>query len=178
MATATQYPETTIEPRDTIQTARPIPIQTKPKSLNLVTSPQQQITTPTKNEFQAYHILRAGFTAVPIVAGVDKFFNALVNWEAYLAPPITNQLSSMGIAPSTFMLVVGAIEIIAGLGVLLKPKFFGYVVCAWLAAIATNLFIGGVYFDIALRDIGLALGAFVLSRLAIDCEARAYPGPW
>ena len=103
----------------------------------------------------------------PIVAGLDKFLNLLVNWEQYL-PPFVNKL--VGGHGHEMMLVVGIIEIIAGLGVFFKPTVFAYVVSAWLLLIVVNLLMIPGYFDVALRDFGLALGALALARLsqAID----------
>jgi hypothetical protein len=112
---------------------------------------------------QAYRVLQLGFVAAPIIAGVDKFFDVLVNWDQYLAPVVPRVT---GIAPHTFMMTVGVIEIVAGIGVALKPRIFGYVVSAWLMGIVVNLLIHGNYYDIALRDFGLALGAFALGRLS------------
>jgi hypothetical protein len=112
---------------------------------------------------QAYQILRVGFIVAPIVAGLDKFFNLLVNWEQYL-PPFVNRL--VGGHGHEMMLAVGVIEIIAGLGVFLKPKVFAYVVSAWLLLIVVNLLMIPGYFDVALRDFGLALGALALARLS------------
>jgi len=86
--------------------------------------------------FQAYQLLHLGFTIAPIVAGLDKFFHWLVNWDQYLAPLVNHLVGGHGHA---FMLVVGVIEIIAGLGVALKPRIFAYVVTAWLVAIIVNL---------------------------------------
>jgi hypothetical protein len=112
---------------------------------------------------QAYEVLHLGFTVAPLVAGLDKFFHLLVNWDQYLAPPIARLLP---FSTHTFMLLAGVIEIIAGLGVLWKPRIFAYIVSAWLVGIIVNLLISGAYFDIALRDLGLALGAFALGRLS------------
>lgn len=115
------------------------------------------------NAYEAYQILRVGFVVAPIVAGLDKFFNLLVNWEQYL-PPFVNRMA--GGHGHELMLVVGVIEIIAGIGVLLKPKVFAYVVSAWLLLIVVNLLMIPGYFDVALRDFGLALGALALARLS------------
>ena len=117
--------------------------------------------------FQAYQILRVAFTVAPIVAGLDKFFNLLVNWEQYL-PPIVNKL--VGGHGHELMLVAGVIEIAAGLGVFFKPKFFAYVVAAWLLLIVVNLLIVPGYYDVALRDFGLALGALALARLSQEFD--------
>lgn len=113
--------------------------------------------------YEAYQILRAGFIVAPIVAGLDKFFNLLVNWEQYLPPFITKLTGGYG---HELMLVVGVIEIVAGVGVFLKPKVFAYVVAAWLLLIVVNLLMIPGYYDVALRDFGLALGALALARLS------------
>jgi len=116
--------------------------------------------------YQAYQLLHIGFVVAPIVAGVDKFFHVLVNWDQYLAPVVQSMLGGHG---HTFMLVVGVVEIAAGLLVAFKPRIGGYVVAAWLLGIVLNLLLIPGYFDIALRDFGLSLGALALARLA---EAR------
>lgn len=113
--------------------------------------------------YEAYRILHVGFTVAPIVAGLDKFFNLLVNWEQYLPPFVSNLLGGYG---HELMLVVGVIEIIAGLGVFFKPKVFAYVVSAWLLLIIVNLLMIPGYYDVALRDFGLALAALALARLS------------
>jgi hypothetical protein len=113
--------------------------------------------------YQAYQILHIGFTVAPILAGLDKFLNLLTNWDKYLAPTVNNMLGGHG---HQFMLAVGVIEMVAGIGVLLKPKIFGYVVGVWLLGIIVNLLLIPGYFDVALRDLGLALGAFALARLS------------
>ena len=112
---------------------------------------------------QAFQILRLGFTVAPIIAGLDKFLQLLTNWDKYLAPAVP---ATLGIAPHTFMMVVGVIEIAAGLLVAVKPRFGGYLVSAWLVGIIVNLLLVGGYLDVALRDLGLAMGAFALARLA------------
>ena len=123
-----------------------------------------EISTPAR---QAYQILRLGFTVAPIVAGLDKFLNLLVNWEQYL-PPFVNRMS--GGHGHELMLGVGVIEIVAGIGVALKPKVFAYVVSAWLLLIIANLMMIPGYYDVALRDFGLALGAFALARLSAEFD--------
>ena len=117
--------------------------------------------------YQAYQILHLAFTVAPIVAGLDKFFNLLVNWEQYLPPFVNNLLGGQG---HYFMLAVGVIEIIAGLGVAFKPKIFAYVVAAWLLLIIANLLMIPGYFDVALRDFGLALAALALARLSREFD--------
>lgn len=113
--------------------------------------------------YQAYRILHFGFIVAPIIAGLDKFFHVLVNWDQYL-PGVVANISP--IPPHTLMLVVGVIEIVAGIGVALKPRIFAYVVVAWLAVIIVNLLLIPGYFDIALRDFGLLLAALALGRLS------------
>ena len=112
---------------------------------------------------QAYLILRFGFTVAPIIAGLDKFLHLLVNWDQYL-PGIVNRV--VGGHGHELMLAVGVIEIVAGVGVALKPRIFAYVVAAWLFLIILNLLAIPGYFDIALRDLGLLLGALALGRLS------------
>jgi uncharacterized membrane protein YphA (DoxX/SURF4 family) len=121
---------------------------------------------------QAFRVLHTGFTVAPIVAGLDKFFNVLVDWSQYLAPAFPNML---GITPRTFMYGVGIVEIAAGIAVALAPRFGSYVVAAWLWGIIVNLFMRGYYFDVALRDFGLSLGAIALGRLA-EARFRAMRG--
>jgi len=113
--------------------------------------------------YQAYQILHIAFTIAPILAGLDKFLGVLTNWDKYLAPSVNNMLGGNG---HLFMQAAGVIEIIAGIGILLKPKIFGYVVGLWLLGIIVNLLMIPGYFDVALRDLGLALGAFALARLS------------
>jgi hypothetical protein len=113
--------------------------------------------------WQAYKILHIGFVLAPLIAGVDKFFHYLTNWTQYLAPQVTNVT---GLSPGRFMQIVGGIEILAAIVVLVKPKIGGYVVAAWLAGIIVNLLMIPGYYDVALRDFGLMLGALALARLA------------
>ena len=113
--------------------------------------------------YQAYQILHFGFTVAPIIAGLDKFLHLLVNWDQYLPATVNNMLGGHG---HEFMYAVGVIEVVAGIGVFLKPKIFAYVVSAWLFLIIVNLLLIPGYFDVALRDLGLALGALALGRLS------------
>lgn len=113
--------------------------------------------------YQAYMLLRIGFIAAPILAGADKFFHFLVNWDQYLPGFVNEMLGGRG---HEFMYVVGIIEVVAGIGVAVKPKIFAYVVALWLAAIIINLLLIPGYFDVALRDLGLMLGALALGRLS------------
>jgi uncharacterized membrane protein YphA (DoxX/SURF4 family) len=107
--------------------------------------------------------LRVLFGFVPIAAGLDKFFNLLTNWEAYLNPLATRVIP---VNPATFMHVVGVVEIVAGVIVLTHwTKIGAYVVMAWLLAIALNLLTMGKFLDVAVRDLGLAIAAFSLAQL-------------
>jgi hypothetical protein len=113
--------------------------------------------------FQAYTLLRIAFTVAPIAFGLDKFFNVMVNWEQYLAPWINRLMP--GTAHS-FMLFVGVVEILAGVAVAIRPRYGAYLVAAWLAGIVFNLLTFSGWYDVALRDFGLMLGALTLARLA------------
>ena len=113
--------------------------------------------------YQAYQILHFAFTVAPIVAGLDKFLHILTNWDQYLAPVVNRTLGGHG---HEFMLAVGVIEIIAGVGVFFKPKIFAWIVAIWLLGIIVNLLLVPGFFDVALRDLGLSLGAFALARLS------------
>jgi hypothetical protein len=118
--------------------------------------------------YQAYQILHLGFVVAPLAFGLDKFFHLLVDWDRYLAPFVPRLL---GISGHSFMLAVGVVEIAAGLLVAFKPRIGGYVVAAWLLGIVFNLLLIPGYFDIALRDFGLALAALALARLSEAHEA-------
>lgn len=118
---------------------------------------------------RAYSMLKLGFVIAPVVAGVDKFFNFLTDWTQYLAPVF---YETANLNPSTFMMIVGVIEIVAGIGVLFKPQIFGNIVGAWLIGIIINLLLLGEYYDIILRDIGLSIGAFALGQMALRFEER------
>jgi hypothetical protein len=113
--------------------------------------------------YQSFLLLRIAFTVAPILFGLDKFANVMVDWTIYLAPWINDILPG---SASTAMHLVGLVEIAAGIGVALRPRIFSYVVAAWLAGIIVNLLTLSGYYDIALRDFGLMLGALTLARLA------------
>ncbi len=110
-----------------------------------------------------FNLMKFTFVVVPIVAGMDKFTNLLTNWEQYLNPSMVGMLPFSG---TTFMIIVGVIEIIAGIIVLRKPEIGGYIVAAWLALIALTLLIGGRYLDIAVRDLVMSVSALSMARLA------------
>jgi hypothetical protein len=118
---------------------------------------------------QAYVVLHVGFVVLPIVAGVDKFFHLLVNWDQYLAPVVTQ---TVNMSAHTFMLGVGVIEIIAGLLVAVRPRLGAYVVMLWLWGIVVNLLLIPGFYDIALRDFGLSLGALALARMSSTFGAK------
>ena len=109
-----------------------------------------------------FNLLKITFGIVPIVAGLDKFTNLLTHWENYIHPGIAGMIP---FAPHTFMMIVGVIEIIAGIIVLAKPAIGGYIVAAWLALIALTLLASGNYLDVAVRDLVMAIGAFSLARI-------------
>jgi len=119
--------------------------------------------------YQAFALLRLTFAVAPIAFGLDKFFDVMVDWPLYLAPWIDD------IAPGSaqdFMYLVGGIEILAGVLVAIAPRYGAYVVAAWLAGIIFNLLTHSGYYDIALRDFGLMVGALALGRLAAVYDKR------
>jgi uncharacterized membrane protein YphA (DoxX/SURF4 family) len=111
---------------------------------------------------KATTILRWTFGLVPIVAGADKFMHLLTNWDQYLAPQIANIIP---FSAEAFMSIVGIIEIIAGIIVLVKPRIGSLIVSLWLVGIAFNLLLTGQYFDVAVRDLVMAIAAFCLFLL-------------
>jgi hypothetical protein len=119
--------------------------------------------------YQAFMLLRLGFTVAPILFGLDKFFDVLVEWERYLAPEVADLLPGTA---AQILYAVGVIEIVAGLVVAFLPRFGGYLVAGWLASIIVNLLLIGEYYDVALRDFALLLAALTLARLA-----TAYTAP-
>ena len=125
----------------------------------------------TRPAYQAYQILHLAFVVAPILAGLDKFFHLLTNWDMYLAPAIA-RMSPIG--GHGLMLVVGVVEIAAGILVAVKPRVFAYVVAAWLLLIIINLLIVPGYFDNALRDFGLLLGALALARLSCEFSSDGH----
>jgi uncharacterized membrane protein YphA (DoxX/SURF4 family) len=117
--------------------------------------------------YQAYLMLRLAFAVAPIAFGLDKFFNVLVDWPIYLAPWINDIAPGSG---QDFMYLVGGVEILAGVLVALKPRYGAPVVAAWLAGIIVNLLTVPGFYDVALRDFGLLLGALTLTRLAVSYD--------
>jgi hypothetical protein len=117
--------------------------------------------------YQAFRILQFGFVVLPIIAGVDKFFDLLVDWHTYVAPVFVRLT---GMEPHRLLYGAGIVEIVAGIVVALRPRFGGYLVASWLAAIIINLLLVPGFYDIAARDFGLLLGALALARLAEDFE--------
>ncbi len=117
-----------------------------------------------KDRFQrVYKLLKLTFGVIPIAAGADKFLNVLVDWSKYLNPDLA---AILPFSAATFMMIVGVIEIAAGIVVLLKTELGAYIVSAWLLCIATTLILSGSYLDVAVRDIAMAIAAFALARLA------------
>nr|WP_294894706.1 hypothetical protein [uncultured Pedobacter sp.] len=110
-----------------------------------------------------FNLLHLVFVIVPIVAGLDKFTNLLTQWDQYINPTLLEILPFSG---HTFMMIVGVIEIVAGLIVLKKPEIGGYIVAAWLASIALTLIFSLNFLDVAVRDLVMAIGAFSMARLA------------
>jgi uncharacterized membrane protein YphA (DoxX/SURF4 family) len=123
--------------------------------------------------FQAFWLLRIGFTVLPIVFGLDKFFDAFVNWEIYLAPWMNDVIPGNA---AEAMYAVGVIEVLAGVAVAIKPRYAAYVVAAWLGGIIVSLLSIPGYYDIALRDFGLLLGALTLARLASRYDPPLFRG--
>ena len=114
--------------------------------------------------YQAFALMRIAFTVAPILMGADKFANVMVDWPVYLAPWVNDLAPGSG---QDFMYAVGAIEILAGLAVALRPRYGALIVAAWLGALVVNLLTYSGYYDIALRDFGLMLAALTLARLAV-----------
>jgi uncharacterized membrane protein YphA (DoxX/SURF4 family) len=113
--------------------------------------------------YQAFLLLRTVFTVAPILFGLDKFFNVMTDWPNYLAPWIDGILPG---SAATAMYIVGVIEIVAGILVAVAPRIGAYVVALWLAGIIVNLLTVPGFYDVALRDFGLLIGALALGRLA------------
>ena len=117
--------------------------------------------------FGAFWILRIGFVLLPLLMGVDKFINGMTYWPDYLAPWV---LSLLPFSAATAMYLVGAVEIIAGIAIAIKPRYASYIVALWLLGIIVNLLLLGGVLDVALRDVGLLIAALALSRLAAEFD--------
>ncbi|HLT97233.1 MAG TPA: hypothetical protein VK070_10650 [Acidimicrobiia bacterium] len=122
---------------------------------------QQTAPARVDGSSEAYRILHFGFTVAPILFGLDKFVNLMTDWTEFLPGFVTDVVSG-----GVVMAIVGVVEIAAGIGVWLRPRIFSYVVAAWLGVIIVTLALAGGFWDIALRDFGLLLGALALGRLA------------
>lgn len=114
-------------------------------------------------ERQAFLLLRTVFTVAPVIFGLDKFTNLLTDWTTYLAPVAT---SVVPLPAQSIMYIVGVVEIIAGLAVAFRPRFGSLLVAVWLLGIIINLIVLGNFYDVALRDFGLLVGALALNRLS------------
>jgi hypothetical protein len=129
-----------------------------------VTTPKGRAAArPHDAAYQGYQILHWSFVAAPTLFGLDKFFHVMTNWDQYLAPAIEKMLP---ISAHMFMLVVGVVEVIAGLIVAVKPRIGAWIVAAWLFGIIVNLLVARGFYDVALRDFGLMLAAVALARLS------------
>jgi hypothetical protein len=138
-------------------------------AIRFFSTPDAQHEVTASGARQAFLLLRTVFTIAPIAFGLDKFFNVLTDWEQYLAPWIND------LVPGTAhqaMLIVGVVEILAGVLVALRPNIGAYVVAVWLLGIIINLLSIGDYYDIALRDFGLLVAALALARLAAPASWR------
>ncbi len=137
-----------------------------PSTTAAQTGVETRVATPA---YQAYQILHVAYTIAPLIAGGDKFFHLLVDWDGYLSPRLARLLPT-AISGHAFMLAIGVIEIIAAALVALVPRIGAWIVGLWLCAIIINLLSIPAYYDIALRDLGLALGAFAFARLAAEFD--------
>jgi hypothetical protein len=126
------------------------------------TTPRIEGRSMTDPGCQAYQILHIGFTVAPILFGLDKFLNLMVSWDKYLAPWTVRIVGSA----HHFMYVIGVIEIVAGIVVAIRPRWGAYIVALWLLGIILNLLTYPGFYDVALRDFGLLLGALALARLS------------
>jgi uncharacterized membrane protein len=124
--------------------------------------------------YVAFWMLRIGFVVLPLWMGIDKFTNTLTDWTGYLAPWIVDLLP---FTAQTTMYIVGVVEIVAALGIAIKPRIAAYVVAAWLAGIIVNLLTLSGFYDVALRDVGLLVAALALAALSVEFDGgRAATG--
>lgn len=129
------------------------------------------MTTADRKIDLAWKLLRAGFALVPFLAGLDKFLGFIADWEMYLSPAVAGLLP---VAPATFMRIAGVVEMAVGALMLTRyTRFAAYAAAAWLVSIAVNLVLSGMFYDVAVRDVALALAAFVLALLTEARAARA-----
>jgi uncharacterized membrane protein len=133
----------------------------------VTTDPRSTARSLNNPAYVAFWILRIGFVVLPLWMGIDKFTNTLTYWPDYLAPWVAGLLP---FTAQTTMYVVGVVEIIAAIGVALKPRFAAYVVAAWLAGIILNLLTLSGFYDVALRDFGLLVAALALAALASEFD--------
>ena len=138
------------------------------KSASAVRAQHSFSTVPATR--QAFLLLRTVFTVAPILFGLDKFTNILTHWTVYLAPQAT---AIVPLTPQAFMYAVGVVEIIAGVVVAVRPRYGSLLVAAWLAGIIVNLLLLGSFYDVALRDFGLLVGALALNRLSLGTGRSA-----
>lgn len=153
MAKPLRYP---LRYKDTIQSTQSGsgPLQPAPLPSNL----------PAK---EAFVILRAAYVAIPILAGVDKFYDLAAHWDVYLAPTLSGWF---GLSTHSTMLAVGVIEVVLGLGVAVSPRIFGNILGLWLIAVIADLMLLGGRYDVVLMTAGLAAGSFALGRLGQQFE--------
>jgi len=138
---------------------------------------ERQARTPSQRSdpaYQAYAVLRTAFVVAPIVFGLDKFANVLVQWDQYLAPVLSRPLP---VTPHQAMYAVGVVEVVAGLVVAFHPRLGAVVVAAWLGGIIVNLLLLPGFYDVVLRDFGLLLAAVALQRLATRFDPRPLTWP-
>ena len=131
------------------------------KSPSVMSSPGQTLASDPGR--QAFLLLRTVFTIAPIVVGLDKFTHLLTDWTMYLAPVAT---AVVPLPAQTIMYIVGVVEVAAGIAVAVRPRFGSMLVAVWLLGIIINLLVLGSFFDVALRDFGLLVGALALNRLS------------
>jgi hypothetical protein len=132
-------------------------------AIRFLAAPDAQHQATPSGARRAFVLLRTVFTIAPIAFGLDKFFDVMTNWEQYLAPWVNDLVPGTG---HQAMLAIGVVEILAGVLVAVRPAIGAYVVAAWLVGIIVNLVSIGDYYDVALRDFGLLVGALALAMLA------------
>jgi hypothetical protein len=133
----------------------------------MATATSIQTRVESNPTYQAFQVLHVGFSVLPIIAGLDKFFDFLVNWDMYLAPFIV-RLSP--ISGHSLMMIIGVIEIAAGILVAFRPRVGAYVVAVWIWGIIIDLLLVSGFYDVALRDFGLSLGALALGRMSMEFD--------